>query len=216
MMFYFLKKNRILLDKINNYLETCAAGAQTFEQAFNHYITGGNDAEFEAMVIKIRNIEGTADEILYSIETSLYEKSLLPESREDIDRLFERVDDIIDDTTHILRFLNTRNVPIPENIVKEVREMIIISLQCFEQVRIAINELFGKRKNIVNYIRAINNYETACDDLQANIIKQIFASNIDKFDKIILTELVNLLSKLTDHCEDSADVITIINVKRVV
>jgi len=216
MMFYFLRKNRILLDKINNYLETCASGMKVFKEAFDHYITRGNDAEFEATVIKIRNIEGTADEILYSIETSLYEKSLLPESREDIYRLFERVDDIIDDTTHILRFLNTRNVPVPQNIVKEVREMVIISLQCFEQVRLAIGELLGKRKNIVNYIRGINNYETACDDLQASIIKRIFASDIDKFDKIILTELVNLLAKLTDHCEDSADVITIINVKRVV
>lgn len=213
---FFLKRNRILLEKIQAYFEICNTGMKLFDQVMNYFLDHGNDTEFENHISHIREIEGKADAILHKIEKLLYKKSLLPESREDLMRLLERYDDIIDCTNHILRYLNTRNMLIPDFIKDDIREMVKTSLLCYDQVRLAIEDLLGKRQNIMNFVRTINDYESLCDEIQARIIKTIFLHDIDKFDKIILTELINIIAKLTDHCEDAADHITLINVKRVV
>ena len=62
----------------------------------------------------------------------------------------------------------------------------------------------------------INEYESIADGIQAEIIKKVFDSAGDNFVKILISELANNISKLTDHCEDAADLIRIINIKRVI
>lgn len=213
---FFLNKNKILLNKINEYFNICNDNMETFNISLTHYLNRGNDDEFEILIEKIKKIENNADSVLHSIENTLYTKSLLPESREDIFQLFEKYDDIIDCSIHILRYLHTRNVSIPDFCVKDIKEMAKFSIQCYDQVRNAIEDLLGKRKNIIGYIRTINDYESICDDIQSRLIKKVFDNDIEKFNKIILSELIDLLSKLTDHCEDAADLINLINIKRVV
>ncbi len=213
---FFLRRNKILLEKIHDYFEVCNDGMSVFNKALHHFVQAGNDSDFEAQIARSLELESAADAILHKIEKSLYRKSLLPESREDLMSLLERYDDIIDCTNHILRYLNTRNISVPGIIKDDIREMVKMSLLCYDQVRCAVEDLLGKRKNVMTFVRTINDYEARCDDLQAAIIKKIFLNDIDKCDKIILTDLINIITKLTDHCEDAADCITLINVKRVV
>ena len=213
---FFLKRNKLLLEKIDQYMEVCDSDMQIFEQAVDQYIKHGNSADFEALLLKAREFEGSADSILHNIQNSLYKKSLLPESRGDLMRLLERYDDIVDCTNHILRYLNTRNISIPTLISEDIKEIVSISLKCYEQVKKEIRDLLGKRHKVKGYVHTINNYESQCDDIQAKIIKEIFNSDVDKYDKILFTELINIIAKLTDYCEDAADHIMIINIKRVV
>ena len=93
---FFLKRNKLLLEKIDQYMEVCDSDMQIFEQAVDQYIKHGNSADFEALLLKAREFEGSADSILHNIQNSLYKKSLLPESRGDLMRLLERYDDIVD------------------------------------------------------------------------------------------------------------------------
>jgi predicted phosphate transport protein (TIGR00153 family) len=210
------KRNKILIEKINEYLDMGDTLVDTFNQTIIHYLDKGNDSDFEIHLSKAKKIENNADQLLYSIDNFLFKKSLLPEAREDILKLLEKYDDIIDCCVHILRYLYTRNIIIPDFIKNDIKEMIRVSTQCYDQVKLGIQDLLGKRKNIVKYIRTINDYESICDDVQAKIIRNVFQADIDNFDKILLSDLVTIIAKLTDHCEDSADLIAIINIKRVV
>lgn len=194
----------------------CDSLMDNFQETIETYLIHGNNSDFEVHLSKAKKMEHNADSLLHTIENFLYEKSLLPESREDILRLFEKFDDIVDSSVHILRYLNTRNITIPSNIHDDVTEIIKVSRKAYEEVKQAINELFYKRKNLLSYVRTINDYESICDDIQAKIITTIFRSDIDKYDKILLSDVITIMAKLTDHCEDSADVIALINVKRAI
>lgn len=210
------KRNRILLEKINEYLEMGDTLVDTFNQTILYYIDKGNDSEFEVRLGKTKKIENNADQLLYSIDNFLFKKSLLPEAREDILKLLETYDDVIDCCVHILRYLYTRNIHIHKFIKNDIKEMVRVSIQCYDNVKLGILDLLGKRKNIIKHIRTIDDYESICDDVQAKIIKNVFEADIDKFDKILLSEVVTIIAKLTDYCEDCSDLIAIINVKRVV
>ena len=213
---WFYKRNRILLEKINEYLDMGDNLMNTFNQTVLHYLEKGNDSDFEIQLGKTKKIEHNADQLLYDIDNFLFQKSLLPEAREDILNLLENYDDIIDCCVHILRYLYTRSIVIPDFIKSDIKEMIRVSIQCYDLVKLGIINLLGKRDEVMNYVRTIEDYESICDDVQAKIIKNVFDAGIDKFDKIILSELVTIIAKLTDHCEDSSDLLAIINIKRVV
>ena len=213
---FLLKRNRKLFEKINQYLDIGSNDIQLFGEAVNHYIAHGNDTTFERLKKRVSEIEEEADTLLHDIENFLIEKSLLPESRSDFKKLLERYDDIIDCTQDVLIYLYTRNVFIPEFIKEDMKDMVTISITCSKQVKNAIQDLLGKRKEIKNFVHSINEFESQCDDIQAETAKKIFNSDIDKFDKIILVELLKIIANLTDYCEDAADHIMVINIKRVV
>ena len=214
-MFLF-KRNRELIEKINQYLVIGSNDIKLFEDAMHHYITNGNDRTFEGLLEKISDIEGEADTLLHDIEGFLYKKSLLPESRGDLKRLLERYDDIIDCTHDVLIYLNTRDVSLPVFITEDIKEMVTISTRCSEQVKLAIQDLLGKREKVKDFVHTINEFESHCDAIQAKCIKNIFSSDIDNFDKMLLADLLGIITKLTDYCEDAADHIMVINIKRVV
>ncbi len=212
----FFKRNKILLKQINEYLDMGDDLVNTFNQTIGHYLDKGNDSDFEIHMGKTKKIENNADILLHNIESFLFKKSLLPEAREDILKLLDKYDDIIDCCVHILQYLHTRNIIIPDFIKDDVKEMLRVSTQCYDQVKLGIQDLLGKRKDIIKYIRTINDYESICDQVQGKIIKNVFQADIDKYDKILLSDVVTIIADLTDHCEDSADLIAIINIKRVV
>lgn len=214
-MFLF-RKNKKLIEDINDYLQVSESGMESFDEAIQYYFEHGIDPEFEFRMEKLKKIESNADGILHNIERSLYEKSLLPESREDIMVLFEKLDDIIDCSIHILRYIYTRDISFPEIVVSDVKESVRVSLECCAKVREAVEDLFGKRRCILDLVRTIDNYESICDGIKTRAIKKIFRSDLDGFEKILLAEITTLISKISDHCEDSADLINICNLKRVV
>lgn len=213
---FILNRNKILLGMIHSYFDICNNSMEILNNAISHYLSSGNDMEFEQIMRTALDNEFKADEILFDIEKLLYQKSLLPESREDIIRLLAKYDDIIDCSVHVLRYFHTRSMIIPVTCNENITALLQQSLLCYEQVRLGIEDLFAKRNNILGFVRQIKNYESQCDEIQATIIKELFLTPIEPYSKILISDLVNLIAKLSDLCEDAADLITLINIKRVV
>lgn len=154
---------------------------------------------------------------MHSIDNFLYEKSLLPESREDMLLLFDAFDDIIDGGYHILKYIYTRNITLPPLLVPGFTEMLKISNMAYRHTNEAVVDLFGKREQVKRIITQINNLEAVADEVQYRLIKEIFdSSEIDHFNKILLSELVTQFSKVADSCEEVGDIISIINIKRII
>ena len=211
------KQNRILSEMISEYLSIADDTMICFESAIKRFFSNGIDAEFSVKVSETTKFEEKADEKLHKLEGFLFKKSLLPESREDILVLFECVDDIVDGGYHILRYINTRNIVIPPFVATGLEEMLKISLLAYQKTREAVLDIFGKREHIKRLVSDINDYESISDEIQYRLIKELFDSTeIDRFDKILISELITAFAGLTDSCEDAADALTLINLKRVV
>lgn len=213
---FFLKRNKLLLEKIKEYFKLADTDITIFNKAMESLIESGVSKEFDLEYKKSTMLESDADSILHDIEGFLYKKSLLPESREDVLILLEKFDDVLDGADHILKYVDTRNIKIPQFIADDIREMLKVSIECYENTRDAILDLLGKRIMIKTYIRTINDYESIVDKLQMEVTKKIFSSEIDNFHKLLLAELTVAIGKLTDYCENAADSIAIMNIKRIV
>ena len=214
---FFFKRNRLLFDKIKEYISISDEAIERFSEAIITFLKDGQNADFDLLMEKCSKLESSADSVLHGIETFLYKKSLLPESREDILLLFEKFDDIIDVTDELLRYIVNRRIIIPDFLKDDFQEMIKTSVQCYENSRDGVRDLLEKRKDLKKYIRVINEYESIVDDIESRMIRSLFSSDsVSDFDKILITDLITLAAKLSDSCENVADSISIINIKRIV
>ncbi len=215
-MFFIFKKNRILYEQISEYIDFIGRVGENFEKLVKHYLKNGIDAKFEVQMEITEKEEAKADDLLALIKINLLKNSLLPESREDILILLDRVDDIIDAMNHSGQFIFSHNLKAPAFIRDDLKELVKLSIKSTEVVRELIRNLFTKQKEIFDDTEKINNFESVCDSLQLKMIKSIFDSKIDGCGRILLRDLTREIGSITDLCENVGDIITILNIKRAV
>ena len=123
---FFLKRNKLLYEKINEYISIADRGMDTFKAAMECYFKNGRNADFNLLCEKVTMLEHDSDGLLHDVEGFLYKKSLLPESREDILVLFEKYDDVMDEADHALNFIESRQLDIPEALHGEIGEIVTV------------------------------------------------------------------------------------------
>ena len=82
-MFDF-RKNKIIKARIEEYLVVANETLDIYREGMLHYLEHGIDEHFNTCMKRTHGSESKADDLRREIETALFEKSLLPESREDI------------------------------------------------------------------------------------------------------------------------------------
>lgn len=214
-MFLF-RKNKVILEKIDSYLNLALKLSQSFQQSMTEYFENGLSDKFTALLTQTADIESLCDTSLHEIEIALYEKSLLPESREDILVLLEKIDDIADQAEYILNFIDSHRVILPEYTITDIEKLVLISTKSYNLVVETAKDLFGKRVKIPQTTKLISGYEKECDNICLSVVKKIFSSEIMPFDKIITRDTIYAIEDISNYCDDAADIITILNVKRVV
>lgn len=215
-MLFLSNRNKKLFNNIIGFLNSADEVMKNFEKGLKHYLKNGIDAKFNELMDMTNKYESKTDDILHDITISLYKKSLLPESREDILILLNKIDDIVDEANLILKFIYTHNLKFHSLLKEDTKEMMKISIKAFELTVDCVKDLFDKRDNIISYTGKIDSYESICDSLQFKMIKNIFDSDIKDFDKIILRDFVNDIAEISDLCEQASHMITVMNIKRVV
>ncbi|MCG8571649.1 MAG: DUF47 family protein [Spirochaetes bacterium] len=215
-MFFVLKRNKILFEKIENYLKSSEIVIDNFQKSIKHFLKNGIDSEFEILMEMTNSNEGKADDLLAEIKVSLYQKSLLPESREDILIILDRVDDIVDKSNHVLQSIYSQNIEIPKFIKDDFKEIIKISIKAFLLLKSSVDQLLTKKSDKLDNSRLIDNYESACDSLQLKMIKKVFDSDISEYCKIIVRDVIRDIGTISDLCEDADNIITVLNIKRAI
>jgi hypothetical protein len=190
-MFQFLfEKEQQVQRLIDRYLDTLKMARENFQEAMNVYFGKGSCGDFELMIERTDKAEGNADEIRNEIENLMYSKALIPESRGDILGLLEAIDQILSLFKLILYMIHTQDLTIPEFLVLDVKELIRISLECCDLLIKQVEALFRKSEGIRALAFTIDNNESHCDHIERRIIKKIFASNLDSFQKLQLKDMV--------------------------
>lgn len=215
-MFFLFKRNKLIYEKIMQFLDLTTEIFDNFEKGIKHYIKNGLDGKFNYFMDTTNKYESSADDVLDDITIKLYKKSLLPEAREDILVLLNNVDDIADKANHILSYIYTHNILLPDFLHDDLKELLKLSVKTHELVVKAVKDLFSKRGTIIEYTRDIDNFESICDSLQFKMTKKIFDSKVKDFEKILLRDFIDQMARVSDLCEESAHVVTLLNIKRIV
>lgn len=214
-MFKFLFKKEYLVESlIYKYLDTFKLIQENFLKAINTCLTSPNDEDFDFLVKETHKFEAIADDIREDINTLMYGKALIPDSRSDIMGLLEAIDMIPHLFERVLYMFQIQKLSIPEFIVLDIEELVRISLECCNLMLREVVALFKKTEGIRALVTTIDTNESHCDHIERRIIFKIFDANIDPFLKLQLKEFIVQIGEISDQADRISKRINIISMKR--
>ena len=208
------KKNKRVHEEIERYLAIVGEALECFSAGVEHYLRDGLDAHFARLVDQTHQKESEADDIRLAIELDLYEKSLLPDSREDVLLLLERLDLIPNQAEDVLRAVLIQQEELPTSVHDRVAELVALGSQAYRLVDEAVRDALTKSPGVADLTRRISEVETLGDHLEQQIIADIFRGKDGTAKKILSREVVGGIGAICDLAQDVAYFLTIFVVKR--
>jgi predicted phosphate transport protein (TIGR00153 family) len=214
-MFEFLfKKEQHVEQLIYQYLDSLKMAQDNFLKGMTVYFERGFTEDFDFLIEQTHKVESKADDTRYEIETLMYSKALIPESRGDILGLLEAIDQIPGLFERILYMIQTQKLRTPDFLLPDIKDLIRVSLDCCDLLIKEVEALFRKSGDIRSLVTAIDNNESHCDHIERRIITNIFGSDLDPFVKLQLKEMIIQLGEISDQADRVSRRISIISVKR--
>jgi len=201
LLFKYLEALKLTQRHFSLALETCLTDSKAF-------------GDFGFLTNQTHRFESQADDVREEIKTLMYEKVLLPESRGDIMRLLDGMDNIPRYMEVTLNMIKTQKLVIPDFIVPDIRGLLRASLEAVDLMRCQVEDLFKRKGRIKELVSIIDQKESQCDKIERRLISAIFDSDLDGFIKLQLKELVVYLGDISDHVDVMSKQINIMNLKR--
>ncbi len=214
-MFEFLfKKEQQVESLIYDYLDNLKIAQENFVRAMNTYFEKGFCEDFDFLIEQTQKVESRADDIRNEIETMMYAKALIRESRGDILGLLEAMDQIPSLFELIRYMIQTQRLVTPDFLVLDIKDLLRVSLECCELLIKQVEALFRKSEGIRSLALTIDNSESHCDHIERRIIAKTFDSDLEPFQKLQLKEMVIQMGEISDQADRVSRRIYIISVKR--
>jgi predicted phosphate transport protein (TIGR00153 family) len=187
----------------NSHASLVVQGATTLVEMLADYSDNGRR---DAFVAKIQAFESAADDVTHQTVALMHNTFVTPFDREQINRLIQRMDDILDlmqDTAESLTLYDV-HVLTPE--VSHLADLVHI---CCTRVRDAVTMLSSMDNGpaILKICQEIDALETDADRVTQAAISRLFREEQDVRQIIKLKAVYELLELTTDKCQDVALVI---------
>lgn len=214
MLKFFFKKELQLEKLIYNYLENLGMIQKHFVKAMNICLKEGVSDDFCFLMDQTHKFESRADDLRDETNELMYSRALIPESREDIMALLERVDEIPRSFEQILNMIRKQKIAFPEFLVLDIRELIRVSMESCDLMAKQIDVMIKKKVGVRSLMSTIDQNESHCDHIERRIITKLFESELEPFIKLQLKELVIVLGEISDQAERVSKRINIMTMKR--
>jgi predicted phosphate transport protein (TIGR00153 family) len=214
MLSFLFKKEQQLEALIYSYLENLRMIQEHFVKAMNICLKEGVSDDFCFLMDQTHKFESRADDIRDQVNELMYSRALIPESREDVMALLERVDEIPRSFEQILNMIRTQKVTFPEFLVLDVRELIRVSIESCDLMVKQIDVMLKKKIGVRTIHSTIDQNESHCDHIERRMIDKLFDSELDPFLKIQLKEMVIVLGEISDQADRVSKRVNIMAMKR--
>ena len=213
MALLFNKTKKIELE-IEDYLDLVEKGGMTYKQGMKYYFEKRME-EFETKLAELRKIEEDGDALRRNIETKLYIKTLIPESRGDVLGLLEHTDKVLNITeASLLEF----SVEIPD--VVESQKALFLDLAdnaiaCADNTVGGIRAYFRNMDAVRDYINKVQFYRNETNNIAEKIKRNIFRMpDIDLSQKIHMRYFSYHIERIAEEAEDVCDRLAIATIKK--
>ena len=191
-----------------------------FEQAADYSVEAAklllrmteNYADADLLAREIEAVEHACDEVTHETMDRLNKSFITPIDREDIHAFIVKLDDVVDliqATANRLAFFKIdKPTPYAVNLAKQV-------LRGCEKLKDAVQGMHSSEhyEMVLRDCIAINEVENAADDLLRDALAELFATEKDPIKVIKWKDIYETLERVTDSCEDVANVMQDIIVK---
>ena len=191
-------------------------------RSFEIFIRAASSAETDAETLQmlcddVCKKEAIADLSLRRMIDSLVGTSFLPSSREDLIAIATRCDKVANGCEAVALMTVYQYFRFPENIAKDLLQVIAITHKQFDLLEDSISLLFSKFSTLLqdhSVLDQIRGLEGDIDDIEQMLYKNIFLMDMDLAHQMQLANYVGSLCDLSDIIEDIADKIQIMLVTR--
>jgi uncharacterized protein len=154
----------------------------------------------------IRELEHKGDAITHEIMARLHKTFVTPIEREDIARLADRLDDVMDHIEEATAAMKIYEVSGPTTFSAEMADIVRLMAVKAEE---AISRLPDHRRlrDILPYCVELNRLENVADDLFRRAMAELFHSETSPADIIKWRDIYRQLEAATDRCEDVANLL---------
>lgn len=162
--------------------------------------------DIEEKVAFITEMEHEGDSLTHRIIAQLHTSFITPFDREDIARLANSMDDVIDLIEDAALAMFIYKIPEPSQRAKELADIIV---QEVSEVERAIPKLRNRKdlKNIIDHCVEINRLENKADRVYRSAQAELFDNTTNVVQIIKWREIYQHMESATDHCEDIADIL---------
>lgn len=215
MLNFLFKKERQVELLIYEYLDTFKLIYESFSSAMNFCFLNEISCEnFDFYIKQTHRYENKITDISDEINSIMYGKALIPDSRGDIMALLAEFDRIARLFKDILHMMQVQKLIVPGFLIQETKELIRLSVECCELLTRQSIAFFTNTRGIRELLGLIDTNESHCDNIERRIISMIFDSDIDRFDKLQLKELIERIGNISDGAEQVSKRVNISSLKR--
>ncbi|BDQ02923.1 DUF47 family protein [Ignavibacterium sp.] len=157
--------------------------------------------------LKMKPLEVRCDEISSRITKRLNKTYITPFDREDIFALVKRLDDISDMLLGAAARVDTFVI---DKKINHADRMAAIVQEQINELGVAIQDLKVKR---INEMKAVKDLESEADRVYQTAMKELFEQETNAINLIKKKEILDLLERISDRCQSTANVILSIFLK---
>ena len=210
----FWKKSREIEAAVEGYLQQVEACLASFDTAMAVFFAQPPGEQFGLLVAETSRAESRADAKRREIETAMYGRALIPESRGDVLGMLESIDLLPNQAEDALQQIWLQGLTVPEQYVEQVRQLVGINCRAVALLCDAARMIFADISQVTDLADKISAVEAESDHLERRLIKAVFDGGGDKADKILLKGIIEQISAISDRAENAADRLRIVAVKR--
>jgi predicted phosphate transport protein (TIGR00153 family) len=208
--------SKSLESQLDEFLDLLSESGILYRAALTYYLdNGGSDSDaFQQKVAQVDQVETRADQLRRSIELSLYEQSLIPESRGDMLSLLEDLDFLINIFEENLYAYSIENPEFPVEYHKPMKLLIEQVALSVEAVVMAARSFLRDVSSVRDHIHKVMLYEHEADQFALALKRQLFSSDLSLERKAHLRHFIDKVEGVSNQAEDVADWLAIYAIKR--
>ena len=202
--FSFLPREEKFYDDFRMFADQLRHAARLLEQMLS------TDPPNPDKAFEIKEIEHQCDFLTHEIIQRLNKTFVTPIDREDIHAMARTLDDVIDEMDNAAHLIPLYRI---DKIRGGARELTRVILEQTDEIRRAV-EALEQRKGVLERTIEINRLENEADRIHKTAIGLLFDEERDPIMVIKWKEILDVLERATDRCEDVANLLENVVVKQ--
>ena len=216
-MAVFTRTTKKLIVRIDEFFDDIDLGLLVFREAWKAYLEKDLTA-FERHLTKVDELENKADRLQREIGNDMITHSIMPQHREDVVRLIDMLDEIIDAAKSNLTELDIERPEIPPVLADSFLGLAGTSANAGEELVPAARAYFRDPYTVREKLLKVYYYETEADKAAIEIKKRIFREipELDLSRKVQLRYMVNNIENISDLAQSAADMLSGMAIKMMI
>jgi predicted phosphate transport protein (TIGR00153 family) len=216
-MALFARTTKNLILKIDEFFDNVEIGLLVFREGIKSYLDRDMEA-FNRHLHKVDSLEGNADKLQREIENEMITHSILPQHREEVGKLIDGLDEIIDSVKRTLNEICIEMPEIPVELNKDFISLAETSANTAEELIPAARAFFKAPYTVREKLLKVYYFESETDKISYNTKKRIFQEmkELDLPHKAHLRYIIHHIESISDQAQKAADLLSGMAIKIII